>query len=183
MMSNHNSEQICLMNELRMLWSQHVFWTRSFIISTAEDLDDLAPVTERLLENPKDFAKCFATIFGTNTANKFRVLLTEHLKIGGDFVTACKNKEAQKAADYRTAWYKNADDIAKFLSCINKHWSEEKWQNMMYSHLKMTEKMALLRLHGKYEEDIKIFDKIECEAMEMADYMFCGITKLCGKKT
>lgn len=50
---------------------------------------------------------------------------------------------------------------------------------MLYSHLKMTEKEAVLRLQGNYTADIKMFDSIENEAFKMADYMFCGIIKTC----
>ena len=49
------------------------------------------------------------------------------------------------------------------------------WRCMMYDHLEMTEMEATLRLNGKYEDDIRIFDKIETEALKMADYMYCGI--------
>ena len=45
-----------IINKMRKLWSQHVYWTRFFIISTAEELPDLKYVTNRLLENPGDFA-------------------------------------------------------------------------------------------------------------------------------
>ncbi len=48
---------------------------------------------------------------------------------------------------------------------------------MLYSHLKMTEKEAELRLKGNYAADIQIFGSIEEEAFKMADYMFCGIVK------
>ena len=48
---------------------------------------------------------------------------------------------------------------------------------MLYSHLEMTEKEAVLRLGGNYLADIKIFHEIEKEALKMADYMFCGILK------
>lgn len=48
---------------------------------------------------------------------------------------------------------------------------------MLYSHLQMTEKEAMLRLQGNYTADINVFDDIENEAFKMADYMFCGITK------
>ena len=46
---------------LRKLWEQHVMWTRSFIISTASDLNDLELVTNRLLQNPTDFYDFLAT--------------------------------------------------------------------------------------------------------------------------
>lgn len=59
MCNQYTQREICLINQLRMLWEQHVYWTRFFIISTASDLDDLEPVTNRLLQNPGDFAQVF----------------------------------------------------------------------------------------------------------------------------
>ncbi|MEE1019023.1 MAG: hypothetical protein UH824_06040 [Acutalibacteraceae bacterium] len=56
---------------LRLLWSQHVYWTRMFIISTVAELDDLNEVTDRLLRNPNDFARLFSPVFGSNAAAKF----------------------------------------------------------------------------------------------------------------
>ena len=53
----------------------------------------------------------------------------------------------------------------------------EKWRDMMYSHLNMTEKEAGLRLKKEYPKDIEIFESIEKEALEMGDYMACGIVK------
>lgn len=47
----YNHQEI--INIMRKLWSQHVYWTRFFIISTAEKLQDLKYVTNRLLENPE----------------------------------------------------------------------------------------------------------------------------------
>ena len=44
-----SKRQLCLMNRLRQLWGQHVYWTRFFIISTADQLEDLQTVTDRLL--------------------------------------------------------------------------------------------------------------------------------------
>ena len=77
----------------------------------------------------------------------------------------------------RRKWYANADDIAKFLADINHCWSETKWKAMLYDHLEMTEKEAVLRLNGKYAEDIRVFDSIEKEALKMADYMTQGIIR------
>ena len=164
-------------NTMRKLWSQHVYWTRFFIISTAEELADLKYVTDRLLENPGDFANALIKFYGEKKANEFKKLLTEHLQIGGDLVNADKDKNTEKANELRKKWYKNADEIAIFLSSINPYWSRQKWQNMMYSHLSMTEKEAGLRLKKEYPKDIEMFNMIENEALEMADYMSAGIIR------
>lgn len=172
--------QIETMNQLRKLWDQHVFWTRSFIISVAEDLDDLDMVTRRLLRNPDDFADLLRPLYGRQTADTFGNLLTQHLKIGADLVKAAKHNDSEAADEARAKWYSNADSIARFLAMINPYWNEEKWRRMLYSHLQMTEKMAVLRLSKKYEDDIRMFDEIQDQALSMADYMYYGILRQFG---
>lgn len=166
-----------IINKMRKLWSQHVYWTRFFIISTAEDLPDLKYVTDRLLENPGDFAKVLKIFYGDKKSNQFKKLLTEHLQIAGELVNAAKDSDTEKADELRKKWYANADDIAKLLSVINPYWSEQKWRDMLYSHLDMTEKEAGFRLKKEYQKDIKIFESIEKEALEMGDYMAFGIIR------
>lgn len=156
-----------------------MYWTRFFIISTAADLGDLEPVTNRLLQNPKDFAQLLAPVYGMKIAGRFQALFTQHLLIAADLVNAAKNGEAEKADAARKKWYENAEEIAGFLSSINQCWQKAKWKEMLYSHLEMTEKEATLRLQGNYTADIKVFDRIENEALNMANYMFCGLIKWC----
>lgn len=97
--------------------------------------------------------------------------------IAADLVNAAKNNDTQKVNQSRKKWYENADEIAEFLSSINPHWSNAKWRKMMYSHLEMTEKEAVLRLKKDYANDIRMFNSIEHEALEMADYMFAGVVR------
>lgn len=176
-MKNYMQNSCCILQQMRKLWTQHVYWTRLFIISTLSNLGDLEAVTNRLLRNPKDFEKLLKPIYGAKKSAEFEKLLTEHLMIGGDLVNAAKANETEKADVLRKKWYQNADEIAVFLSSINSCQSREKWQKMLYDHLAMTEKEVMLRLKGDYKEDIKNFDSIENEALKMADYMFCGVSK------
>ena len=46
---------------------------------------------------------------------------------------------------------------------------------MLFDHLRMTEDEAVLRLNRRYQEDIENYDRIEDQAMQMADYMAFGI--------
>lgn len=176
-MENFKQKNCCVLQKMRKLWTQHVYWTRLFIISTLSNLGDLEVVTNRLLCNPKDFEMLLKPIYGAKKSTEFEKLLTEHLMIGGDLVNAAKANEAEKANILRKKWYENADELAVFLSSINSCQKREKWQRMLYSHLAMIEKEVELRLKGDYREDIKNFDNIENEALKMADYMFCGVTK------
>jgi hypothetical protein len=159
----------------RLLWEQHVMWTRMFIISTAAGLGDLKVVTNRLLKNPIDFANILSQFYGNQKADKFKDLLTRHLLIAADLVNAAKNKDTVMVEETRKKWYANADDIADFLAQINPYWSKKEWQSLLYDHLSMTEKEAVSYLSGNYDESVKQYDNIENEALKMADYMSCGI--------
>lgn len=170
-------QQLNLMNQLRLLWTQHVYWTRFFIISTAAGLADLDAVTKELLQNPKRFARLFAPIYGVRAAEQFQELLTQHLLIAADLVNAAKNGQKDKANEARRKWYQNADELAAFLAGTDSCWSRTKWQTMLYSHLKMTEQEAALRLRGDYTADIQVFNDIEKEALQMADYMYACMVR------
>jgi hypothetical protein len=170
-------KQLDLSNELRKLWEQHVLWTRSFIISTAASLGDLEPVTNRLMRNPTDFGNLFRLFYGRQIALEFEDLFTKHLQIAGDLVNAAKKGDTAAVDEARRKWYENADEIVSFLAEINPYWDVEDWRDFFYSHLQMTEQEAVLRLTGKYAEDVAIFDEIEEEALKMADEMFEGLIK------
>lgn len=77
MQTRYTARQVCLMQRLRQLREQHVYRTRFFIISTAAGLADLAPVTERLLQNPKDFARALTPFFGAAHGRRY-VLRSGH---------------------------------------------------------------------------------------------------------
>lgn len=119
-----------------------------FIISTAEELGDLARSQTGFSKIPRILPQLFAPFFGMNIANQFQELLTQHLLIAADLVNAAKNGETEKADIARQKWYQNADEIARFLSSIQPCWSEARWKEMLYSHLQMTEQEAVLRLQG-----------------------------------
>jgi hypothetical protein len=166
-----------LKNYLRMLWEQHVVWTRLTILSIAFDLPDVDLVTNRLLRNPKDFESALKPLYGDKIASRFADLFRSHLVIAAQLVKAAKAGDNKAAADAEKSWYANADEIAAFLGSINPYWSEEDWKTMLHEHLALTKSEAVDILTKNYEEGISIFDKIEKQALEMADVMTYGIVK------
>lgn len=171
------NNNIVLNNLLRKLWEQHIMWTRSFIISTVDNLGDLEFVEKRLLQNPYDFAEVLRTYYGDEKADEFARLLEEHLQIAGELLNQAKAGNTQAADNTRQRWYENAAEIAAFLAEINPYWSEEEWNNMLNEHLKITEQEADTRLKKQYEENVALYDDIEAQALAMADYMTVGILK------
>ena len=168
-------EELNLRDYMRLLWEQHVYWTRMTIISIINDLPDEEPTTKRLLRNAKDFERAFKPFYGSKVAHEFGSLITEHLVIAAELVKAAKagNKNAAAIAEKR--WYKNADEIVSFLAHINHFGSEEHMRKMWYKHLSLTKSEAIAILTGNYVKGISIFDQIEEEALIMADDFADGI--------
>lgn len=169
--------QMRVSNLNRRLWTEHVLWTRFFIVSTAFDLPDLPFVTKRLLKNPQDFVNELCPLYGEQIALQFGQLLTEHLMVAAALVNAAKAGDTAEAEKQRKLWYANAEKIARFLAAINPCWNECVWRELLFDHLRMTEDEAVQILTGQYERSIDEFDSIQAEALKMADVMTCGIIR------
>ena len=170
-------KELIIISNFRILWIEHIMWTRLFIISTAAKLGDLSPVTRRLLRNPGDFANELRKYYGDNKAKNFARLFTEHLLIGAKLVNDAKTGVKSAVETDRKNWRQNADDISDFLARINPNWSKQDWQTMFYEHLRLTEGEASYRLSSQYAADVVLFGNIENQALKMADYMSDGINK------
>lgn len=166
-----------LRDQLRKLWEEHVAWTRMLIISMASNLPDQEAVTQRLLQNPGDFAVLLRPIYGEIPSSIFASLLRSHLVIASQLIQASIKDDKQAAADLENRWYANAEEISQLLAHINPFWSKDEWNTMFREHLDLTKKQAVARLEKNYNEDIHLYDTIENQALEMADLMYSGIRR------
>lgn len=166
-----------LMKKMRMVWSQHVYWTRLFIVSMVGNLNDLEPTTNRLLQTAKDIADIFATYYGNTIGNAIDKLLTTHLTIAADLVKASIENNTSYIAKFNKAWYDNADKIAEAFSKINLYYNKEVVRKMFYEHLDLTKEELSNRLVHNHVEEVKTFNKIEQQALMMGDYFLNGIVK------
>ncbi|QUW23992.1 hypothetical protein JSQ81_12435 [Sporosarcina sp. Marseille-Q4063] len=159
----------------RLLWEEHVNWTRMTIISIVFNLPDLQYVQERLLRNATDMGNCLRPFYGNQIADRYAELLKEHLVLAAELVTAAAKGDAKVASEKEKEWYRNADDIAQFLSSINPCFDKEDIRTMLYEHLALTKFEAVSMIEKNYKEDVAVFDKIEAQALEMADVISDGI--------
>lgn len=169
--------QLNLIEEMNLAWIEHILWTRMLLISIAENLKDLDATQSRLLENPKDIADIFRKYYGNNIANTIQKLLTEHLAIGKDLIVALKNKNEKLAQELNAKWYKNADDMAKAFSSINSYYPKEKVRSMLHEHLRLTTEEVSARLKGDYPADIRAYDMVQKEILNMSQFFVDGIVQ------
>lgn len=166
-----------LNSHLRMLWEQHIAWTRFVIMSIVYGLPDAEAATARLLKNPGDFAAVLAPLYGDASAARFKALFTDHLVIAAQLVKAAKAGNSAAAADADKRWHANAEEIATFLAGINPYWSRSDWSEMLNDHLNRTKSEAVNMLTGKYRQSVEDYDEIENMALRMSDTMSEGILR------
>lgn len=168
---------IQLKDDLRRLWIDHTIWTRNYIISALAGLKDQDKVLARLLKNQDDIGNAIKPYYGEAAGNKLAKLLREHILLAGKVVTAAKSGNQANLKKFNTEWYKNADDIAQFLSSANPNWSNAELKDLLYTHLKFVTDEAVARIKKDWDADILTYDEGEDHIIKMADILAEGIIK------
>ena len=162
---------------MRLLWQQHISWARMVMVSLAYDLPDTDVVIARLLQNPVDMGDMLRPLYGDYIADQYTGLIKEHLTLAAELIKALLAGDVQGASAIEKSWYANGDQVAEFLSSINPYLSKQKFQEMFYSHLELTQKEAMAVINKDFEQDIATFDMIAMEAIAMADMISDAITQ------
>jgi hypothetical protein len=161
---------------MRRLWSDHVTWTRLFIVSFVSDVPDLSATTDRLLQNQTDIGDAIMPFYGRAAGDQLTGLLREHILTAAQLLQAAKSGDDAAFAEAHDAWYANADEIASFLHAANpRRWPLADLRSMMKDHLEMTLSEAAAQLGGDYAESVRLFDDVESEILHMADTLSAGI--------
>lgn len=67
--------------------------------------------------------------------------------------------------------------MADFFSSINPYYSREMLKKMFYEHLNLTYEEVNARLKRDYRADIRAFDKVQQEILDMSEFFVNGIVK------
>lgn len=172
-----STSSIQLQTALQKLWIDHVTWTRSYIVSAVSGLEDQEKVLERLLKNQDDLGNAIKPYYGEEAGNKLGQLLREHILIAVKVVDAAKSGNQENLKKYNKEWYKNADDIALFLSKANPNWSNAELREMLHIHLKFVTDQVVARIHKDWDAEILAYDQNEVHMNHFADILTNGIIK------
>ena len=160
---------------LRKLWSDHVIWTREYIVAAVAGSPDAEAAAGRLLKNQEDIGAAVAGFYGDDAGNELTRLLKEHILIAVDLVAAAKTGDQAAYATHDARWTANAEAIASFLAGANPNWPKQDVLDLLSLHLKLTKDEAVARLSSDWAADVKAFDDIFTEIMVLADALHDGI--------
>jgi hypothetical protein len=162
---------------MRKLWTDHVVWTRAYVVAAIGDQPDQQAAANRLMKNQEDIGAAVAQFYGKPAGDQLTTLLKEHISIAVDLIKAAKasDKAGQDAADRK--WHDNANAIADFLSKANPNWPKATLVELMNVHLSTTTAVVVARLQKNWDEDVKAYDAVYDHILTMADALTDGIAK------
>ncbi len=167
---------------MRKLWSDHVFWTREYVVAAIVETSNANEAAARLLRNQEDIGNAIVPFYGQAAGTKLTELLKQHIIGAVDLVAAAKSGDQKKFDVADKNWTQNADEIAAFLSGANPNWPKKDVTDLLYLHLKLTKEEATAVLTKKWEDAVKKFDEIFTEIIVLADALTDGIVKQFPKK-
>jgi hypothetical protein len=160
---------------LRKLWSDHVIWTRQYVVAAVGGTPDAETAAGRLLKNQEDIGAAIAGFYGDAAGQQLTKLLKEHIMIAVDLVAAAKSGDKDAFAKHDARWTANAESIADFLAGANPHWPKKDVLDLLALHLKLTKDETVARIGADWTADVKAFDDIFTEIMVLADALYDGI--------
>jgi hypothetical protein len=166
-----------LRQDMRKLWTDHVVWTRAYIVAAVGDHDDQKAAAGRLMKNQEDIGAAVESYYGKAAGDQLTTLLKEHISIAVDLIKAAKesDKSDQEAADRK--WHENATAIADFLSKANSNWPRATLVDMMNVHLSTTTNEVVARLLKNWDEDVRAYDAVYDHILKLSDALADGIMK------
>jgi hypothetical protein len=159
--------------QMRKLWTDHIIYTREYILSVHHNCNNVPHVLERLLKNQEDLGYFIGGFYNDVSMNLI-TLLKEHIMGAGKIVDAVKNKKNSK--NLINDWYENAKQISQFLHDLNPdNWSLEDLNDAMRKHLDDTLSEASNILKSEFKKSFDDFDNIHYHILNMADLFSKGI--------
>jgi len=100
-------------DRMRELWSDHIVYTRNFIVSASAALPDTAEALQRLLRNQDEIGEAVKPYYGDAAGTQLASLLRNHIQLAGKTLMAAKgtstamNMQAQSSSQYPSSQYPN----------------------------------------------------------------------------
>ena len=160
---------------LRKLWSDHVIWTRQYIVAAVAGTPDADAAAGRLLKNQEDIGAAIVPYYGEAGGARLTDLLKQHIMIAVDLVAAAKAGDQAAFAKHDARWTSNIQEIAAFLAGANSNWPEKAVFDLLALHLKLTKDETVARLNGDWAADVQAFDDIFNEILVVADTLYDGL--------
>jgi hypothetical protein len=177
-----NAATFSLTRAMQRLWTDHVVWTRHYVIAAVDERPELDAATTRLLKNQEDIGNAVVPLYGKAAGKQLTDLLKQHILIAVDLVAAAKAGDQKKFQTFDKKWEDNAEQIATFLSDANPYLTKRDVVDLLHLHLSLTKDEAVARIKKDFKKDAAVFDQILTEILTLSDALSHAIIKQFSSK-
>ena len=160
---------------MRELWADHSAWTSATLVAAIDNAPNTPEVLNRLLRNQDQIGAEFANIYGPQIGNEVARLLREHIIIATKVVDALKSDNKAEHQEQSKLWYRNADELAQYLSGLNPHLQENELKEMLHIHLDMVDAQAKAHIGGNWKKEIELADEGTAHLAILGDTLSAAI--------
>ena len=170
-----------LTSQMRKLWEDHILWTRCYIIEAVYNTNKGAidAAATRLLKNQTDIGNAMKPYFGNKMGSDLTALLKTHIIGAVNIIDAAVKGQRQKKAIAIDRWRDNGRTIARFMYQYNsRYWPQRQIEEGMRRHLDLTIVEIDARVNRDWSGDIRAYDNVKKQILEMSDMFSSGINRL-----
>jgi len=175
--SGMSKQASSLRESMSRLWTDHVIWTRQYIVSAVASAPDAERAAARLLKNQDDIGAAVGSIYGDAAGKRLTELLKQHITIAVEIIDAAKKNDNARFEQSNANWDRNAEEIAGLLSSANPNWPKADVTDLLMQHLNLTRNELTAHMHHKHQADVDAFDQILTEILTVSDVLATGIVK------
>lgn len=125
-----------LSQHMRDLWIGHIFWIRSFVISTYYGDNAAAAVADKKVKaNAGMMADSLRHYYGSKSAEEFSVLLDGHYSAVKDYLYAVLSEDTKAGEGAVRSLEANASEMAEFLASANPYFEGETVKDLFSAHV------------------------------------------------
>lgn len=86
-------------DRMRELWTEHVAYTRNYIVSATAPIGDTAEVAQRLMRNQDEIGEAIKPYYGDEAGTQLASLLRNHIQLAAKTVVAAKGTSTAMAGN------------------------------------------------------------------------------------
>lgn len=166
---------------MRKLWSDHIVWTRQYMISEMSSSADKEAIFNRLRQNSIDIAKAMKEQYPAIDDKALTGLLDSTVMTMTTLIFQTNTgSEGIGAYETKEALMKHLDRLAIFLNAAHPGWSLPELKIMLQGYLNETHNEILARKNKIWEADIAAYDRLNNHVMKLADAFATGTITLDG---
>lgn len=162
---NYYSNKIRNIKISTKLWTDHLLYTKLVYNAFLRNSPELENLKSRLVFNQTDIGNYVTIQFGKSHGDKVTELLTAHILIAVDVLTAIKNNNNLEKVNNLKRFYNNANEIGEYL---NKLYGTNTFAHHMKMHIDhLVESISNFTIN-KFNDEIKTLDSYVHAGVDMA---------------